>query len=484
MTRWGRQAPGSNRAMLVLAATACMGFPARVEAQSPPVVWQAHRNRLLSEQRPRVRQEFGYRDSQFAGGHAPGEIGGTIQRSPTPASYAAEVPPCSLQERLQASGRLVVRAAEGGSGAMLGWFNATASRGWRTPHSLGLRVDGNGGKYWLFYEYGTGDWQTGGGGAFEGERYQTTPTPPFAADGTSHRWRLEFDPRGDDEPGRLTFQVDERRYEIAVPVEHKRAATRFDRFGFWNVQIAGAPLELYVDDLEVNGRGWDFAADPQWIGQGNRAEFAERVIRPLHDYGAAPGAAGLAADAWGGIVFRDEQPSYFGQNVAVASLDEELYAAGRLSLVSAASDSGVYLGWFDAAAKRANLVPEHEARQPSLLALLIEGPSRVGHYVRPAVSAGDRTGRTADGSDGWPIVRPDGRIHIWQQHYVPDVDAAGGGVFTLRFDDLQRSFLVTGDERRRGARFDTFGLFNLQSGGHHVEIYVDQLRLGRAASDR
>ncbi len=71
---------------------------------------------------------------------------------------------------------------------MIGWFNENR-RGWRTPNSLAFRIDGNGGKFWMFYEYGTRNWRTGGGGAFEGEQYQTTPTPPFPADGKPHAGR-------------------------------------------------------------------------------------------------------------------------------------------------------------------------------------------------------------------------------------------------------------------------------------------------------
>ena len=68
---------------------------------------------------------------------------------------------------------------------LFGWFHET-SRGWRTLNSLAFRIDGNGGKYWVFFEYGTRNWLTGGGGTFDGPRYQTTRTKPFPADGTVH----------------------------------------------------------------------------------------------------------------------------------------------------------------------------------------------------------------------------------------------------------------------------------------------------------
>jgi hypothetical protein len=330
----------------------------------------------------------------------------------------------------------------------------------------------------MFYEYGTRSWMTGGGGCFEGDRYQTTITPPFRGDGASHTWSLDYWPNEPDQPGRLAFQIDQRRYAVEVPVEHKRDGAEMNRFGIWNVQIAGAEMELYLDDLVVGDRTYAFDEDPGWIGQGNQARFAERVIRPFHDYGQAPRNNPLSDTAIGGIIFRDERPSYFGLPVGPFSLDDELYAAGRLALVGASSDSGVYLGWFNSKTKQANLTAEHEARQPDLLALLIEGPSRIGHYVRPAVSLSNRQGRTADGADGWPTIRPDGRIHNWEFRYQPLSDGAGGTI-TLEFDSVSKAFSITAAERATGATFDRFGLFNMQSGGHQVEFYVDQLRLSR-----
>src|SRR4029079_399446 len=97
--------------------------------------------------------------------------GGWGQSSVTPATFAKAIPVRTLNDRLAASGSFSVMDAQGGSGMMFGWFNDN-SRGWRTPISLVFRIDGNGGKYWVFYEYGTRGWFTGGGGCFEGEQYQ------------------------------------------------------------------------------------------------------------------------------------------------------------------------------------------------------------------------------------------------------------------------------------------------------------------------
>jgi hypothetical protein len=140
-----------------------------------------------------------------------GEIGGWIQRSLTPASFAKVIPTRTLNDRLSASGKFAVTRDDSTSGTLFGWFHET-SRGWRTPNLVVFRLDGNGGKYWVFYEYGTRHWLTGGGGCFEGDRYQTTPTKPFKADGTTHTWSLDYDPAAADGNGLMTFVLDGKVY--------------------------------------------------------------------------------------------------------------------------------------------------------------------------------------------------------------------------------------------------------------------------------
>src|SRR5262245_63072551 len=111
---------------------------------------------------------------------------------------------------------------------MFGWFHES-SRGWRTPNSIGFRLDGNGGKYWVLFEYGTSAWRTGGGATFEG-RYQTTKTRPFLADGTPHDWSLTYDPSAHDGDGELTFTIDGKSHSAALEKGHKADGAKFNRF--------------------------------------------------------------------------------------------------------------------------------------------------------------------------------------------------------------------------------------------------------------
>jgi len=432
--------------------------------------WEGHRNRLVPTPAPVTRQDFGHRPTRHAGGGAAGEVGGRIRRSATPAWYARAIPERTLDHSLTASGRFAVTQAGGSSGALVGWFNK-GSRGWRTPNSLAFRVDGNGGKYWVLFEYGTRTWSTGGGATYEG-RYQTTKSEPFAADGTSHAWTLAYDPVGEGRDGRITFTLDGRPYTAAVPRAHKAEGASFDRFGLFNQQIAGDGLELYVDDLALDGVPQDFAADPGWEGRGNRVAFADRVMRPLHDFGFSPTSrAGGRPGELGGVVWRDEAPAYYADRVGRLTLDDDLVASGTVCLAGASSDSGVYLGWFDAAAKRGKATPEHEEPQRGLLGVLIEGPSRAGHYLRPAYRTAAGEGSAAGSG---PRIRPDGAVHRWSIRYEPG-GAGGRGRIAVTFDGQSQVLDLAPGHRARGASFDRFGLFNVQSGGPFVEIYLDDL---------
>lgn len=432
--------------------------------------WESFRSRLIPSPIPITRQDLGHRATRNAGGRAAGELGGWVQRSTRPSWVARPIPPRTFEQAMTASGTLAVTHAEGGSGALVGWFHRD-SRGWRTPNSLAFRIDGNGGKYWVLFEYGTRHGLTGGGATFEG-RYQTTATRPFLADGTPHRWSLSYDPEAANGLGEIRFTFDDQAYAAPLDPGHKGDGAEFDRFGIFNQQITGDGLELYIDDLEVDGEAEAFDRDPNWEARDHRVSFPDRVRRPYHDFGFSPTAhAGGEPGELGGILWRDEAPAYYADEVPRLSLDHPLSASGRLVLRAGAADSAAYLGWLSSVEKQGKATPEYETPQRSLIGLLIEGPSRVGHYVRPVFRDASGAGGTTE--EG-PILRPDGQPHRFAIAYRPDQDSRGGRL-TVRLDDQERTLNVSPEQRARGAVLDRFGLFNLQSGGHHVELYLDDL---------
>jgi hypothetical protein len=470
---------------LGIAASLAMGAAAPKDGRvtedfSKDPQWDGHRNRLVPDPAPITEQRFGYSKTKHAGGKI-GEIGGRVHRSVTPAWYAKPIATKTLNDKLKMSGKLALTADHSNAGVMFGWFN-DQSRGWRTPNSLTLRIDGNGGKYWVFFESCTTNWLAAGKGCFVGERYQTTPSKPFLADGTVHAWTLEYDPAAAGGNGNITVTLDGEKYSLDLPPGFKADGAEFNRFGMINVMAGGSYQEAWFDDVTVDGETFDFTADPKWEGKGNRVKFEDRAIPGEHDYGysAKSSLAGGKPGEVGGMIWRGETPSYYAARTERLSLDDELFAAGKIAFTNAGSDSGAYFGWFDSATRQAMLKPEHAENPKNVLAIMLEGPSRIGHYFRPAYF--DSKGQGGRKEDG-PIIRPDGQVHTWSMHYKPD-GAGGNGRIVFKLDDVEQAYDLRPDARKDGATFDRFGFFIIQSGGRFVNVYVDDLTYTAAPAKR
>jgi hypothetical protein len=436
--------------------------------------WDAFRNRQVPDPAPRTRQDFGYRTTNRAGGKNAGEIGGRVQRSATPATYSFALPKqLTFNDRITASGRFSVTWDDGGNGVWLGFFG-NDTRGWRANNSLCFRLDGNGQKFWVFYEYGTRHWLAGGAGCFEGEAYQKTPTKPFPTDGKSHQWSMTYDPDGANGDGLMTYILDGKRYDLPLTPGHKKDGATFDRFGIVNQQTTGGSIEAYFDDLVVNGQEFNFDEVPKWEGKGNQTDFADTVRRPWQDFGYSPGTsrAGGKAGEIGGVFWRGEGPAFYADAVGPLSLDDELFASGTIAFMGAGSDSGTCIGWFDSASKKANNKADGREPQPNTLGIMIEGPSRIGHYFRPAYGAADGEG-VITGSG--PIIRPDAKVHRWSIRYSPRAGEKGQGRITVTLDDQSVHQDLKDSHRARGATFDRFGLYNNAVGGNQIIMWVDDV---------
>src|SRR6185369_15676959 len=60
--------------------------------------WEGFNNRVVPKRPKNVKQDFGNSPTNHAG-RAPGELGGAVERSTTPAYYAAKISPKSLNDR-------------------------------------------------------------------------------------------------------------------------------------------------------------------------------------------------------------------------------------------------------------------------------------------------------------------------------------------------------------------------------------------------
>ncbi|HEY6227703.1 MAG TPA: hypothetical protein VI282_11330 [Verrucomicrobiae bacterium] len=461
-------------ALLMIAAVQIVGAAELVQKREnfdADPKWETFTTRRALTEWPRVKQDFGWNARRFPGAKSDGQIGGLISRSTLPASYACVIAEKNLNQRLSASGKFRVTKNFGNSGALFGWFNET-SRGWRTPNSLVFRLDGNGPGFWVFYEYGTRHGLTAGRGCFEGDRYQTTPTKPFAADGAVHEWAIDYDPTGAKDAGVVTFTLDGKTWTLPLGEDDKRDGAVFNRFGILNQQLSGDGLEVWFSDLVLDGERVDLSSDLQWEARGAKVEFTDRIVRPFNDAGwHATARAGGKPGELGGVFWRDDPPSFYATSVGKLTLDDELFASGRIALSRGATDSGVYFGWFNAASKTNRGARDREITQTNSLAIAIEGPSRIGHYFRAA--CWDANGKGVLQNSG-PILLPDSKARQWSLRYSPRA-ARGRGQITVTLDDEKTAIDLPEGMRERGATFDHFGFFNFQPDGHYVEVFVDDL---------
>jgi hypothetical protein len=465
---------GVSLILLVLAIAPVARAQVIEEDFSKDPNWEGLNNRLVPDPAPVTRQHFGWSNTNHAGGKTKGEVGGYVQRSRTPAYYGMPIKPRSFNEKIRMSGKFAVRRDDGSSGVMFGFFNKN-SRTWRTPNSLAMRVDGNGGErgYRLFYEYGSQNFLCGGGGAFEGPRYQTTKTPPMKPDGSSHAFVLEYDPDGAKGQGLIKFAVDDQKYEVALDPGHKADGAVLDRFGIWNVQTTGSGMELYFADLEIDGQPIDLSSDPKWEALGNDIEFPDRVMRPFQDFGFSPtNIAGGKPGELGGVIWRDDKPAYYAARTKPLTLDDELFASGTIAFSAQGSDSDIWFGWFDSTSKKNRLTVESKAPPTDLLGIALGGPSRIGHYFHPGYRDSKGQGVVAEAG---PVLRPDGKVHHWTLRYDPK-GAGGNGKIEMTLDQDKLEVELKPNGRKTGAKFDRFGLFNVQEGGHHVEVHLDDLK--------
>ena len=205
--------------------------------------WQGEGNRveLLDYGREGAHQ-FGYSETAHAGGK-PGEIGGLIHNNPSsPAYYGDDLSKLSLDQPLKASGKIALQRYGSDGAVSFGWFNS-AKRGYPPANVLGVLIDG---------PTSTGPRFAGLVGSSDSKlgHRQDDSAPLIAPDGKSHTWRIEYDPAGEDNQGKITIWLDDKPTSFALPPGLRKQGATFDRFGIFAQEGGGRASTVYWDDLE------------------------------------------------------------------------------------------------------------------------------------------------------------------------------------------------------------------------------------------
>jgi hypothetical protein len=159
-----------------------------------------------------------------------------------------------------------------------------------------------------------------------------------------------------------------------------------------------------------------------------------------------------------------QHAGYYAAPIGSLSLNDELTASGKVCFTSAAVDSGLLLGWF-------NSYTAIGAPPANFVGVLVEGPSRIGHYFRPVLGAS--TDERAIAESG-PIIHPDNKPRTWSIAYDPKAND-GRGRITAALDGESVSLDVSASARKANAVLDHFGVVSWHRGGHYVEMYFDDI---------
>lgn len=203
--------------------------------------WDASGNRLTYQAKDVAgAHNFGFSLTNYAGGAA-GEIGGTLWRSGKYAYYADRVGSLSLDQRLEASGKVVLRGAGPDSDMFLGWFNSASNdtSPAQAGNFLGVHVGGPTRVGHYFHPSMT---------TASGTRAQAEAGPVLVPE-TVYNWSLVYDPEADDGRGTIRVALGNDSVTLHLKPGIKAQGGRFDRFGLFTSNIGGQIVRIYLDDL-------------------------------------------------------------------------------------------------------------------------------------------------------------------------------------------------------------------------------------------
>src|SRR5207247_4674542 len=200
--------------------------------------WDAHNNRRTYEGHDvRPRFNFGYAPTHFAGGAAAGEMGGIVfrgdERFPERMAYYGDrLEELTLEQRLEASGRVALLRGVTDSAVHLGFFHSkdsirpgTAQKQGSPYDFLGVVIEGPSREGFYFYPSYATDVEGENGSA------KGTDLPRIYPDGKSHTWSLKYDPAGAEGAGRIAVKFDEQTCALNLKPGSRKIGAHFDRFG-------------------------------------------------------------------------------------------------------------------------------------------------------------------------------------------------------------------------------------------------------------
>jgi hypothetical protein len=451
-------------AFMILLSEMSAGAAVRQENfDQEPKNWQGVNNRSAAP--GKVTQDFGFMAAQE-------RVGGRITPAAEPAFYAYHLPkPLGFNDHVSASGKLYV--APGAGNFLLGLFNANTLNEWRTPNTMAARINGRGeAGFHCHAEYCTGKWRAGAGLIRKSGQYAFKEIPA----GRVYEWRFEYDPGAEPGSGAFKFTLNGDSDIVSIPAEHRADGALFTHFGVLPVlKSVDSPGEFWIDDVTINGRFFDFATDPNWEGLHNRRTYETRNCRPLFDFGwsLTQHAGGKAAGELGGLVFRGDcrypqRMACCGDPIASLTLKHGLWAAGKIAVTRAVSDSTACFGFYNSAESMRSNPSQQQCIPRNFIGISIEGPSSEGFYFYPVCRTSTRDARIPRMQD-CPKIYPDAKTHTWTLQYDPP------NALTVTLDGQPCKLSIQTDTEEPATSFDRFGICTTWIDGNAVTMYLDDI---------
>jgi hypothetical protein len=205
--------------------------------------WDSAGNRTSMPKGDAGANDFGFSESAHAGGKS-GEAGGTLWRMGRLwASYADRIGPVSMDDRLEASGRVMLEVGAPDSGLFFGWFHSggQAVAPDQAGSFLGVKIAGPSRAGHYFAPALT----TADGKA------RTSGKGPLLIPGKPYEWSLVYDPTANDGVGAITVKLGDETFSFDLKKNERVAGGQFDRFGLFSIHNDGghAPAKIFFDDL-------------------------------------------------------------------------------------------------------------------------------------------------------------------------------------------------------------------------------------------
>ncbi|MBI3880982.1 MAG: hypothetical protein HY301_13100 [Verrucomicrobia bacterium] len=206
--------------------------------------WESVGNRAASAKGAGAN-DFGFSNTSHTGGKS-GEVGGVFWRSGKVwGHYADRVGPLSLDDRLEAGGKVFLEVGAADSGLYFGWFRSgTKDAPDRAGNFLGVKVAGPS----RVGHYFAPAFTTAKGTA------RTSGKAPVLIPGRAYDWTLTYDPTANGGLGSIRVTLGAESFTFDLKRGDKAQGGQFDRFGLFSVNNDGghAQAKIWFDDLKYS----------------------------------------------------------------------------------------------------------------------------------------------------------------------------------------------------------------------------------------